>query len=383
VDKLSGWIIGFKQTGLTFLFQNNAARCSWLNPLLAVLLLTPLTACKESRTRPDRHIKIVLEELNRIDSSSDAGLNDASFEIRVNAAQARTAVELQQSADDAGKEEIKRAFTLYKKVAHLNSGGKIDPDAEGAPTREQAHKAAAFALEYAAADDAHRIAMEAADKENQRVEVKLQAERKRLRGEAEKSKAELLAKTEEDHIAAEKTVEKLVNEKQQLETTLKTTQTALESKQKNEAEEQKQKKTADEQKKAAEEAEYKRRYSPDDTVYNLRPLSVIIADGITTIPAGSELNITGTNENGLLQLKCRKLETEVARSLVTHDRDLAAKLANSDASNQIMLRQQREKQLHELWLQEQKKAAEKPKPTPAPAPPVEQKRVNPLGDPSL
>jgi hypothetical protein len=165
--------------------------------------------------------------------------------------------------------------------------------------------------------------------------------------------------------------------------TLKTTQTALEAKQKNEATEQELKKAAEEQKKAAEEAEYKRRYTTDNTVFNLKPLSATLQDGITTIPAGSELKITGTNESGLLKLKYGKLETEVASSMVTRDRDLAAQLANSDARNQIALRQQQEKQSQEFRLQEQKKAAQRPKETPVPASSGGQGNVNPLGNPSL
>jgi hypothetical protein len=120
--------------------------------------------------------------------------------------QTRIAVELQLSTDEKAKGKINRAFTLYKTVANLNSGGKIDPNGAAISTRERAHKAAVFAMEYAAADDTHRIVLDAKDEENQKAEVQLQAERKRSREEVEKSKAELLAKADGDRSVAEKSM---------------------------------------------------------------------------------------------------------------------------------------------------------------------------------
>jgi hypothetical protein len=247
------------------------------------------------------------------------------------------------------------------------------------------HQAAAFAIEFAAADDVRRKVLAAVEQENQKAAAKLRAERRHLREEAEKARAELKSREMEERNAAQKAVDEIAAEKRQIETKLNTTVAEQRAQIAALNEKQKQALAELERKKAAEEAEHNRRYSPDDTVYNLRPLAALIQDGVTTIPPGTELKITGTNENGLLQLKWGALESEAASTILTHDRDLAAQVAAADARNQMTLQQRLEEQRFQQEMQRQKEddAAMRARPTPVPVQAGSPTPANPLGNPTL
>lgn len=136
-----------------------------------------------------------------------------------------------------------------------------------------------------------------------------------------------------------------------------------------------------ERKKAAAETEYNRRYASEGTLYNLKPLTAFIPNGVTTIPPGSELEVIGKKPNGLLKLRCGELESEAALSLLTNDRDLAAQAASTDARNQLLLKQKRMKQAEEFRRRQLQQHRE-PTATPNPPPPAP-KAPNPLGTPKL
>ena len=330
---------------------------------LLISLVFTLAACSKHKdpTIPHREkdaaLQTALDELTRLSSYTQTGLNYSEYSDRLLNTKGNIDVALQRTSDAAAKDKIDQAVAFYLEARNAWKR-KIDNKYYSGPEAQEfwakASLAAKLAAEYAFADEPTRQQLDAREQARRKEELNAQVRaREQARQEQEQARQE----------------QERVQKEQQAR--------AAEAAQRQQEAEQR--RLVAEQKRMAEDAERERirRFAPEGTVYNLKLLSVIVEDALTTIPPGTELKVAKKNSDGTLHVEKGALAADVLPSAVTNDRDLAAALRSGDKSQQEALRQ---------WQAQQAAAAaeieaQKPsQPTPTrddyPKPPP--RYVNPL-----
>ena len=252
--------------------------------LLAIVCGLAFTGCSKKETP----VQTALGELRRLDSEIHPALQYAEYSNRLAEAQRRIAVALQKSKDAGANARIEKAMNIYveaQQAWHREKDTVPAAPAEVVACWEGARRATDGALEFTSADPAKRTKI----------------------WQQELAVVEAAARAEQDA-------------KEQAEQAERARQVA-------EAE-TRARRWAAEQRRAVEEAERERtrRFAPDGTVYSLTRISFTTGDSVESIAPGTELNVISRSERGTLRVKRGSLETEVAASAVTNDRDLAASL---------------------------------------------------------
>ena len=280
--------------------------------LVAVFVLSTGCSKHSDPTLPhqkqDPALQTALDELKRLSSFTEAGLNYTEYSDRLLTAKGNIDVALQRTNDEPAKDKINQAVEYHIEARkewkrtiddkyHVGLGPQVG--------WAKARAATEIAAKYAFADEATRQEIDAREQANREEEIRQQQEEARLVEEARKKEAQ----AELERQAKEAEAEKIRKEAQR--------------------------------KKMAEDAERERirRFAPEGTVFNLKPLSVTHQDGLTTIPPGTELKVTKKSSDGTLHVQTGDLTADVPPSAVTNDRDLAATVRSDDKSKQEALRQ--------------------------------------------
>jgi hypothetical protein len=276
--------------------------------LVAGVALVVLVGCSKHHdpTLIQRHqdpaLQTALDELTRINSLVEAGVDYKTYSDRLLTAKGNVDVVLKQTGDDAAKTKIQSVFKFHLLARDAwsdNIGGTLS---EVHKYWAKAAAATAIANAYAFADDAERREIDT--REAARLKQEQQAEQERLAQEA--------AAVERQRAAEERQVAE------------------------------------------AAERERIRRYAPDGTVYNLQPISVPIPDGLTTIDTGTELKVVKKNSNGTLHVQtdiAGGLECDVDPRIVSNDRDLVQKAIESNLNAQEQAARKRDQQNREFLQQ--------------------------------
>jgi hypothetical protein len=246
-----------------------------MRPLKYFVLLCCLLAptCIVWSKQNDPALQQALDELTRLGSYTETGLNYAEYSDRLLTATGNIEVALKHATDDAAKRKIEEAVDYYV-LARTTWEKKIDgsvltTDYDVQQCWEKGRAAAQHAAEYAFGDEATRKQFD----DRERAEV-------RAREEGEKQ-------TEQ----AEKEAENL---------------------------------RQGEASKPMSEAEKKRRFAPEGTVFNLKPITVTVRHKSITISPGTELKVVKKNPDGTLHVQKNEVEADVLSDDVTTDRDWLA-----------------------------------------------------------
>ena len=298
---------------------------------LLVLLAFTLGACSKHKdpTLPQREkdaaLQTALDELTRLSSYTETGLNYTEYSDRLLTAKGNIDVALQRTADQSAKAKIEHAVSCY--VDARNEWKKKLEDkyyfGEGVQHYwSEGTTATRLAAEYAFADEAIR----------QQID------------DRERKTKEMMRKLDEEARAAVEATEK----KEQAE------KDKIEKERQAKAAEAEQRRREAEQKRMAEEADRERirRFAPEGTVYNVRLLTVSHQDGLSSIPPGTELTVTKKNPDGTLHVQHGELAADVPPDSVTNDRDLADAARTGDKKKQEALRQWNAQQNAAAALQE-------------------------------
>jgi hypothetical protein len=290
-----------------------------LTTLLAIASLT-LGACSKAKQREDAGLQTALDELTKLDSYTQTGLDYVQYSDRLLTAKANIDVALQRTTDSRAKAKIEAALSYYIQARDswkqsLDKSTRTSFDTSVRHYWGEGSSAIARAKRYAVADEKTRREFDAED---------------------EKEQKEAAARWEQEKKAAAKRLEQ----------------------------EEKRAKETEPQRRAAEAAERERarRFAPDGVVYNVRQVTVTLQAGLASIPPGTELRVTRKNADGTLRVQKDDLSADVQPSDVTNDRDAAAVVRARDGAEQEVLRQWGMKQAAVVAEQERLKYT--PTPTP-------------------
>jgi hypothetical protein len=268
-----------------------------LTALLAIASVM-LGACSKAKHKEDAGLQTALDELTKLDSYTQTGLDYAQYNDRLLTAKANIDVALQRTTDSAAHAKIEAALSYYIQARDswkqsLDKGSSTTPDTSVRHYWGEGSKAIAKAKRYVVADEKTRRELDVEDEKEQKQSA--------ARWEQEK-KASAAKESEQQEKRA---------------------------------------KEAEQQRRAAEAAERERarRFSPDGVVYNLKQVTVTLQGGLASIPPGTELRVARQNSDGTLQVQKGDLFADVQSSDVTNDRDLAAALRARDSAEQEALRQ--------------------------------------------
>gem|GEM_PF-3682229 len=287
-----------------------------LTTLMAIASVT-LGACSKAKHKEDAALQTALDELTKLNSYTETGLDYAQYSDRLLTARANVDVALQRTTDSRAKAKIEAALSNYIQARDawkqsLDKGTSSSSDPSVRHYWGEGSSAIARAKRYVVADEKTR---------------------RQLEEEDEKEQKQAAARWEQEKKAAAK-------------------------------EEEKSAKEAEQQRRAAEavERERARRFAPDGVVYNLRQLTVELKGGLASIPPGTELRVTRKNADGTLRVQKADLFADVQPSDVTNDRDAAAEVRARDSAEQEALRQWGMQQAAAFAEQERSKYT--PTPTP-------------------
>jgi hypothetical protein len=239
----------------------------------------------KANSKDDAALQTALDELTRLNSYTETGLDYSQYSDRLLTAKANIDVALGRTTDARAKEEIEQAVRWYVQARNEWRKQTEDKSYSGLGVQyylKQGSAASARAAEYANANDATRSQLETqwrAEEENAEKQRQARAIAEQQRRDTERQRA------------AE-----------------------------------------------AAELERKRRFAPDGTVYNLKLITVRLDDGLTSIPPGTELKVTRKNSDGTLHVEKGGLAADVPATDVTNDRDLAAAVRSDDKARQEALR---------------------------------------------
>jgi len=276
-----------------------------------------LGACSKAKHKEDAGLQTALDELTKLDSYTQTGLDYVQYGDRLLTAKANIDVALQRTTDSRAKAKIEAALSYYIQARDwwkqsLDKGKRTTFDTSVRHYWGEGSSAIARAKRYVLADEKTRREIDA---------------------EAEKEQKEAAARWEQEKKAAAKELEQ----------------------------EEKRAKEAEQQRRAAER-ERARRFSPDGVVYNLRQVTVTLQGGLASISPGTELRVARKNADGTLRVQKDDLFADVQPSDVTNDRDVAADVRARDGAEQEALRQWGMQQAAAVAEQERSKYT--PTPTP-------------------
>jgi hypothetical protein len=287
-----------------------------LTTLVAIASVT-LGGCSKAKHKEDAGLQTALDELTKLDSYTQTGLDYSQYSDRLLTAKGNVDVALQRTTDSRAKAKIEAALSYYIQARDswkqsLDKGTRTGTDISVRHYWGEGSSAIARAKRYVVADEKTRRELDVQD---------------------EKEQKEAAARWEQEKKAAAK-------------------------------EEEKRAKEAEQQRRAAEQAEreHARRFAPEGIVYNLRQVSVTLQGGLASIPPGTELRVTQKNADGTLRVQKADLFADVQPSDVTNDRDVAAEVRARDAAEQEALRQWGMKQAAAVAEEERRKFT--PTPTP-------------------
>ena len=303
----------------------------------AISLTVILAACQKVEVQNatpaphDAALQDGLDELTRLQSYTQVGVNYQQYSDRVLTAKGNIDVDLQRSSDEPAKDQIERAVSFYITALDMWKV-RIDSNntfVEDFTQQEWSRGSSAIA-------EASKFAFSNA------------AIRQQILGEEAAEEKALMAQEEADRQAQEqeRKREELATAEAAKEERAREDEQAKESQMEEEAKE-----------KAAAEQERIRRYAPDGTVFNIGILSVTGSDSVASIRPGSELRVLKKNPDGTLHVQYNDMETDVQPSQVTNDRDLAANVRADDADKQAALRQWQQDQANAAAQMEADKAA--------------------------
>ncbi len=288
-----------------------------------LLILEGMLACSKHsdptlpHRKQDPALQTALDELQRLHSFTEAGLNYSEYSDRLLTAKGNIDVALQRTTDEAAKHRIGVALSCYVNAREAWRL-KIENHLAGSYVQDAWTMAARYsnlAREYAFADEVTRQQLDAREKEQ------VQAEKERFESERQakaKAEAELEARREQA-VEQERKAQDARWEK------------ALKESQAKEAEEKQKRLAEEKQNLLAQEARRERlqRFAPEGTVFNLKQIPVQLRYGVTIIAPGTELKVIKKNADGSLHIQRGELAADVPSSSVTNDRDLAASLRTS------------------------------------------------------
>jgi hypothetical protein len=263
-----------------FLLRNREMRTDCL--LIALAAALALTGCSK-REKP---LQTALDELRRLGAYTETGLNYTEYSNRLLTAKGNVAVVLQHSNDEGAKSRIENALNYYVEAQNAWKAKSEQGDSRAREIEEhlvKAREATESASTYTLADASKRNKIW--EQENAILEAAAQASEEAKKQAAETHKArraqEAQARALEQAASAKRVAE-------------------------------------------AAERERIRRFAPEGTVYSLKRITFTTEDGVTSIPAGTELKITRPASNGILRVQKDDLETDVPSAAVTNDRDVVA-----------------------------------------------------------
>lgn len=302
-----------------------------------------ITACSRPK---DPALQEALEQLTRLSSYTDTGLNYSEYSDRLLTAKANIEVALQQTNDQRAKEKIERAVSFHVE-ARNEWRRKIDDkyySGDGVqPFWLEATAATRLAAEYAFATNAMRRKIDA------REEAARKEKARRLAEEAKEIEQQLQAERQAEAERQAKESEAEKNRKAQL--------AEAEAHRQAKVAENEQKRREAEAKRIAEEAERERirRFAPEGTAFNVQPITVTMKDGLATIPPGTELKVTRKDSDGTLQVTHGELSATVQATVLTNDRDLADAIRTDDKAKLEAIRQWQAQQAAAAAEQERQK----------------------------
>jgi hypothetical protein len=291
-----------------------------LTTLLAIASVT-LGACSKAKHKEDAGLQTALDELTKLDSYTQTGLDYVQYSDRLLTAKANIDVALQRTTDSRAKAKIEAALSNYIQARDawkqsLDKGTRTSIDTSVRHYWSEGSRAIAKAKRYVVADEKTRRQFDAEDeKERKEAAARWEQEKKAAAAKGLEQEAKRAKETEPQRRAAE-----------------------------------------------AAERERARRFAPDGVVYNLRQVTVTLQGGLASIPPGTELRVTQKNADGTLHIQKEDLFADVQPSDVTNDRDLAAVVRARDAAEQEALRKWGMQQAAVVAEEERRKYT--PTPTP-------------------
>jgi|ERR1700736_6325002 len=242
------------------------------------------------RQKDDPALQQALDELIRLASYTEAGLNYTEYSDRLLTAKASIDVALQHTTDTLAGLKIQLAVTYYvgareaweRKIQVRSGSGDDYYDNLIHTFWEKGRKAASRAEKYAWSDHATRQQIDESDRAETAQEEAELAENDRREKAAENERA---AKFQPKEPVTD------VEKKRWVE---------------------------------AADRERKRRFAPEGTVYNLKPITVTTQHQKTTVAFGTELKLIKKNSDGTVHIEKGELQADVPGDDVTNDRDVLA-----------------------------------------------------------
>lgn len=324
-----------------------------LFPLLFLLLFAATAGCSRrsdptaSARQKDPALQTAMDELTRMKSFTDTGLTYAEYSERLLTTKANIDVALQRTNDEAAKTRITLALEDYIRA---RDEWKDNNDYGVQEFWSKAERDSKKAAEYAFADAATRKEIEEDERQNAQAKAKKRAQQAQVEAAQQAKDDQARVDMEAENERRKDEYERKKAEEEKIENARK----AKEMTAQYEAYKREQA--------AAAEREKARRYAPEGTGFNIKPISAAISDGITTISPGTELTVK-QNPDGTLHVQTGDVAADVPAADITNDRDLAEKLRGDDKDKQEAIRQWQAQYSAAVHAAEQ---TSKPKPTPTP-----------------
>ena len=267
--------------------------------IICGFLMLAFSGCSDKKAENER---LVLRELQKLESNTNTGLNYEQYSDRLLTATAEVDVTLKEKSDPGFAVRVREIQGGYQKAREVWSKS-IHGDS----------------------DDRGQL---------RQIWAKASEQLDRLGEYVNSSPARRAALDEEDQNAAEREKAAAIHDAELRDRERKTEEKAREA-QRQQAEQEAARKRQ-EAETAAAQAEHERRFSPEGTLFLLQPVTAHIKGGLTGLVPGTEVAVLRKNPDGTLHVKVKAsgLETDLKPALATNDRDLAAGARRADEDEQ-------------------------------------------------